>query len=390
MAAVSRALGARHFAWLVLAATAGAAGQSSSPVDPVLTHFREYRAALERDDLPAAETAAAAALAASEAARGPRTAVLALNLANLRLELGPPYDALTPARTADALATASADSGIDAVAAALTLGRAEVGAGDAAGAPRLLAAFTAAGTGSALDIDVYNAAVALGSSAIDAQDYASARSAWSTAVRLAYATDDPVFARARALTGEGAAIFLASADRTALQAAALSAADAQAANDALATAQRLLLPNAFAEPSGSASSVNQRAYAEALAWQTALLAKAAREGTTLPQPSSLGSDVAAFADDAWCRVRTIRSNADIVYPPQALDRYGVGAVVLQMSLDATGAVTQRTIAAAVPPGVLGEAVAKAAIEWRAEKDPASPAGCRMPASAYVNIRFVLG
>lgn len=386
---MSRAHGARRSAWLLLAATAGAVGQISAPVDPVLTHFREYRAALERDDLPAAETAAAAALAASEAAQGPRTAILALNLANLRLELGPPYDALTPARRADALA-ASADSGIDPVAAALTLGRAEVKAGDAAGASRLLAAFAAAGTGSALDIDVYNAAVALGSSAIDAQDYASARSAWSTAARLAHATDDPAFARARALTGEGAAIFLASADRTAPQPAVLSAADAQAANDALAAAQQLLLPNALAEPSRATLSVAQLAYAEALAWQTALLAKAANERITLPQSSSLGSDVPAFDDGAWCRIRTIRSGTDIVYPPQALDRYGVGAAVLHLGLDATGAVTQRTIAAAVPPGVLGEAVENAATEWRAEKDPTSPAGCRMPASTYVNVRFVLG
>ena len=86
------------------------------PSTPIVAHFREYRAALERNDLPAAETAAAAALAASEAAHGSRTAVLALNLANVRLELGGEYDALTPARTAHALATRFRGSGVDAAA----------------------------------------------------------------------------------------------------------------------------------------------------------------------------------------------------------------------------------------------------------------------------------
>ena len=390
MAAVGRALAARHSAWLLLAASAGATAQAPAPADPVLAHFREYRAALERDDLPAAERAAAAALAASEAARGPRTAVLALNLANLRLELGPPYDALPPARTAHALAAASADSGVDAVAAALTLGRAEVKAGDAAGTQRLLAAFAATGSSSALDTDVYNAAVTLGLSAIDSQDYAAARSAWSTAARLANATDDPTFARARALTGEGAAIFLAGADRSAAPSAALSAADAQAANDALATAQRLLLPSALAEAPGAALSAAQRSYAQALAWQTALLAKVSADRATPPQPTRFGRDVPTVDDNASCRVRTIRNDAEIVYPPEALDRYGVGAVVLHLGLDAAGAVTRRTVAAAVPPGVLADAAEKAAATWRVEKDPASAAGCRMPASTYVNIRFVLG
>ena len=51
---------------LFVAASAASAQQGTAPVDPVVANFREYRAALERNDLPAAETAATAALAASQ------------------------------------------------------------------------------------------------------------------------------------------------------------------------------------------------------------------------------------------------------------------------------------------------------------------------------------
>jgi outer membrane biosynthesis protein TonB len=380
-------------AWaLLMAASTASAQPSPAPADPVVANFRAYRAALERNDLPAAETAAAAALAASQAAQGARTAVLALNLANLRLELGDDYDALAPARTAHALATGTADAGVDPVAAALTLGRAELAAGDAAGAPRLLAAFTAAESNADLDTDVYNAAVALGSATIDAKNYDSARRAWATAARLAHATDDPTFSRAIALTGEGAAIFLASADRALLPSggrAALTPADAQAANDAFATAQRLLMPAALAAAPDATLTPPQRAYAQALVWQSALLAKVQSIKGELPAPPTFGSDMPAFDDGALCRMRTIRNGAEVEYPPEALDRYGVGAVVVHFGLDSIGAVTSRTIAAAIPLGVLADAVEEVADEWRVEPDPSSRFGCRIPPSTYVNVRFVL-
>ena len=378
---------------LLLAASTASAQPGAAPVDPVVANFREYRAALERNDLPAAERAAAAALMASQAAQGPRTAVLALNLAHLRLELGGDYDALSPARTAHALATASTDAGVDPVAAALALGRAEVAAGDAAGAARLHGALAAAEANSALQIDAYNAAVTLGTAAIDAKDYDSARRAWATAARLAQATDDPPFSRARALTGEGAAIFLAAADRGAApsadQAAVLARADAQAASDAFATAQRLLMPAAFAAMQGSTLSAGQRAFAQAMVWQSALLAKIQSANGALPAAPTFGGDMPPFDDNALCRMRTIRNGAQVEYPPEALERFGVGAVVVHLALDTNGAITQRTIAAAIPPGVLADSVEKVADEWRIEKDPSSVAGCRIPSSAYVNVRFVL-
>ena len=369
------------------------AQQSAAPTDPVIVHFREYRAALERNDLPTAETAAAAALAASQAANGPRTAVLALNLANLRLELQGDHDALTPARIAHGLATASANSGVDPAAAALTLGRAEIAGGEAAGSARLLETLAGVAPNSAIETDAYSAAAELGSWAIREKDYAAARQAWATAARLSHTTPDPALARARALTGEGASIFLANSDRSLPaqpeRSEVPSSADAKAASDAFAIAQRLLMPAAYANtPAGAGLTVGQVAYAEAMAWQSALFAKLQSRGIDLPGDPTFGADVPPFDVDAQCKMRSIR-DGELSYPPDVLSRFGVGSVVVHFGLDSAGAVTSRAVAAAIPAGALAKSVEDAAGEWRIEKDPESARDCRIPSSAYVNVRFVL-
>jgi hypothetical protein len=166
--------------------------------------------------------------------------------------------------------------------------------------------------------------------------------------------------------------------------------DAQAANDAFATAQRLLLPVAFVASPGGTLTNAQLAYAQAMAWQTALVAKVESDGAEPPHPTVFGGEMPAFDTDALCKIRTVRDGAALAYPPEALDRYGVGAVVLHIGLEADGAAASRTIAAAIPPGVLADTVERASADWRVEKDPSSSSGCRMPSSAYVNVRFTLG
>ena len=385
--------------WPLLAAamtSASSAQQSTAPVDPVVAHFREYRAALERNDLEAAEAAAAAALAASEASSGRRTAVLALNLANVRLELGGQYDALPPARAAYRLATSSADSGVDPVAAALTLGRAELAVGQPAGPQRLLEALTAADGQSALETDTYNAAVALGTWAINSDLYAgydAARRAWAIAARLAHVTDDPVFARARALTNEGVAIAAAGMDSAAPEAdgrpRALSPDDAKAANDAFSNALQLLRDRALSDPPSAAGpSPEQQVYAQALGWQSAALAKTQRSGSRRRSSPGAGNDVTALDDSNLCTVQLIRDDAEIPYPDDALERFGVGAVVVQLGLDAEGSTTSATIAAPTPPGVLSVAVASVMQDWRTQRDPSAAPACRMPGSLFVPVPFV--
>ena len=364
---------------------------TSQAVDPVIANFREYRAALERGDLAAAETAATAALAASEAAQGSRTAVLALNLANLRLELGKPYDALSPALQAHGLATASATAGVDPIAAALTLGRAEIAADKRTGARRLLEAFEAAEGQTALDTDVYNAAVALGRWGNEDNDYTAARIAWGRAARLAHTTDDPSFAHARAAMSQGVAIARAGFDRSMLGHVGidwtLSPADAKAANDALSIAQLLLRERAFSDrpPEGELTPV-QLLYAHTLAWQAAVFAKAQALGDRVPSP--LTTDL-VISEQALCVMRVMRSGAQVMFPAEALDRWGVGAVVVHLAVDANGATTSRGIAASVPPGALAEGVSPSVAGWRTEKDASAAPDCVMPTALFVPMHFVL-
>ena len=383
------------FVALVASMAAGiSAQQNAAPPDPVIVHFREYRAALERNDLPTAETAAAAALAASQAANGPRTAVLALNLANLRLELGGDHDALTPARTAHGLATASASSGVDPAAAALTLGRAEIAGGEAAGSARLLETLAAVGPNSALETDAYSAAVELGALG-DPRERLRRGAASMGNRRTALAHHAGPRVSARSCSDGRRRIDLPREQRSLAAGAAGAAkcprrADAKTASDAFAIAQRLLMPAAYANtPSGAGLTVGQVAYAEAMAWQSALFAKLQSRGIDLPEDPTFGADVPPFDADAQCKMRSIREGGELSYPPDVLSRFGVGSVVVHFGLDSAGAVTSHAVAAAIPAGALAKAVEDVADEWRIERDPSSARGCRIPPSAYVNVRFVL-
>ncbi|HUQ53119.1 MAG TPA: hypothetical protein VM692_12920 [Gammaproteobacteria bacterium] len=391
MAAIARS------AWaLLLAASAAAAQPSAAPVDPVVVNFRAYRAALERNDLAAAETAAAAALAASEAAQGRRTAVLALNLANVRLALGDRYDALSPAQTAHTLATSSADSDVDPRVAALTLGRAEIAADERSGSRRLVEAIAAAEADTALASEVYDAAVALGRWAFDEQEYATAQQAWATAKKLAATTADPAYSRASALIGEGASIFLRNANPREVQTGSrmtkISTPDAQSASDAFVTAQALLLPAAYAAtPPQATLTAGQSAFAQAMAWQGALYARIETLNEPLPlPPSTLGmQDIPSYDRRGECSMRASNAGPEIEYPTEALFRYGVGAVVAHFALDTDGTIRARTIAASIPPGPLAEAVEASLDQWRIEKLPSSSASCCVPPSYYAMVRFVL-
>jgi outer membrane biosynthesis protein TonB len=88
-------------------------------------------------------------------------------------------------------------------------------------------------------------------------------------------------------------------------------------------------------------------------------------------------------------MRAFNTGREIVYPAQALYRYGAGAVVMHFALQPDGSVRARTIAASIPPGPLAEAVEATLPNWQVEKAANAPASCRVPSSYYFVVRFVL-
>lgn len=167
---------------------------------------------------------------------------------------------------------------------------------------------------------------------------------------------------------------------------------ARAANDAFVIAQALLRPAAYAEqPPGTVLTAGQLAYAQALGWQGALLARLESLGEAPPTPTLLVTvpDIPPFDGRGLCALRAFDTGPEIQYPAEALLRYGVGAVVVHFALDATGNIRARTIAASIPSGPLAEAVEKTLPQWRLDKAPGSSPDCRVPPSWYFPVHFIL-
>jgi hypothetical protein len=375
---------------LALAAPAAFAQPSPAPSeDPVLVYFRESRAALDRGDAAAAEAPAQLALEASKTVNGPRTAILALNLATLRLDLDKPEAAHAPALLAFELATADADSGVDPLTAALALGRAELAADSAAGVARLHEALARAGGRDDLQSAAYSAAVGLARTTFALQQYAAASEAWETAARfVAGSPDNPAFAAGLARAGEGAAIFMDAMqrERPGVEGSPITSIDGRAAreaNAALTEALDLLEP--LAESAESTPTAAQGAYAQALAWQGALRAKMQGQGEALPQDEHAARTASGATER--CAVRLLAEPAP-AYPSQALLGAGFGAVVMRFRTDDRGAIVERRIAAAIPTGSFSDAVAAVADEWRIEVTRDAASACRVEGTRYVPILFV--
>jgi hypothetical protein len=367
----------------------------SQPVaDPVAAHFRDYRAAIERKDFAAAETAATAAFDASEAANGSRTAVLALNLATLRLTLAEPGRALEPAKRAHALAANGSDTGVDVLLANLTLGRAELAANHATGAERLTDAIEEAETRKEFLAEAYTAAIALGDWTITRGAYDSAREAWVAAARLAPAgSSDPILARGRARLNEGAAILLSGVNRPRIPSARNSptvaaSSAAHEADAALSDAQNLLRPYAFPTETRATLAAGQVLYAQAMAWQGALRARLQSQDEKLREEIAMEGDPPQLPGRALpCSYSTIADN--LGYPPIAANTLGAGSVVLHTRFDDEGNAVRREIAAGVPPGAFVEAVRRSMSEWQSERTSDSPPNCDPSGSRYTVFRFVI-
>jgi hypothetical protein len=367
-------------------------GQST---DPVVAHFLEYRAAVERKDFVAAEAAATEALAASEAVNGSRTAVLAFNLATVRLSSAEPSRALEPAARAHELATTTRDTGVDALLASLTLGRAELAADVPMGVARLVAAIEEAEKRTQFLADAYAAAVTLGDWTTAHEEFEDSRAAWAAAARLApTGSSDPDFALGRAKLGEGVAIVLSgintprSGPSMRNDSKSRASAAAHAADSAFTEAQRLLRRHAFPRDEPASLTPGQIVFAQAMAWQGALRARLDSQDEKLRDPVPMDGGPAVVRGAAppceYARIGDLPG-----YPAVAFNRLGAGAVVVHTLFGADGSVIRSEIAAGVPPGAFVDAIRREVGDWRYERWSGSPPNCDLSGSRYIVIRFVI-
>jgi hypothetical protein len=196
----------RASALACLLATSAFAQQPNSSVE---THYARYRAAIERGDVHDAESAATAALDASRQRDGDggHTATLAYNLALVRIDDGRAGEAIEPATLALRIAEAGSASGLDPLLARLAFGQAQLAISPEQGASSLANALSDAAQRTDLDDRAFRAAAALGTWALEREQYEVARVAWAQAVaHVRGQAPADILARERARTAQAVAM----------------------------------------------------------------------------------------------------------------------------------------------------------------------------------------
>lgn len=381
--------------WAALALTfallCNTAAAQTAP-NPVIENFRAYRAALARNDLAAADIAAAAALAASEAQDGDggRTGVLALNLALLRLDRNDAAGALAPAQRAYALAQQGA-SGVDVNQARLTASRARLAnEGEPALGEVVAAIETANAAGSAGDL-VQPATMDLAVWTFMHERYEASQAAWSmVGASVVSDSQQGAYLRGRAKLGEGAAVFMQLLDRRSGRRPYVLE-----ANALMIEARQMLAPLAEQESSNGEMTLAQLAYAEALAWRGALNAIAGSGQYDLPEEIEPEGDADGFVEMGGgggsatrCALK-FRFNVDAInFPQREMIDEQVGSVVARFSLSETGAVTNRRVVARVGSPGFVRAVESAIGDWQISRDDEeSEPGCRMAMTVFRTVVF---
>ncbi|MGE0047274.1 MAG: TonB family protein [Hyphomonadaceae bacterium] len=385
---------------LVLASAALAQTPLTPPANEIVEHFRAYRAALDAGDLATAETEAAAALEASAARDGDggRTGILAMNLAQVRLDRGRAAEALEPARHAFAIASANGQSGLDPLVARLAVGRAETAANGQAGADALEASLIAAQGRDDLIQARHGATVALAGYYMDRGNYARAAQHWSAAYPLAAGSPGGErFGRAEARLGEGMSRGLHNMETESPLTIGTNiprTRDYNASLEALSEAAQLAATLAYDGFEGELTAA-QSVYAQSLAWRALLLIRLAPndraaflareeelddgvEVAFTPRPGEAGRPI--------CQMRLIQE-PDVEYPTQARARASVGVVVLRFSLASNGAITERRTAVSLPGRWFSEAVDRVADQWRFEQAAGQSIHCVAPRTIFTPITF---
>lgn len=383
----------RHLLFcLVCVASAASPALAQPAPNPILEHYRAYRSAFASGDFVAAEREAEAALAASEAQDGDggRTAVLALNLAAVRLHAGDAENATAPAQRAMTLANAGA-AGVDPTFAAIILGRAELAAGSEEGAARLRAIFAAPMTANVPAEELYPAASELGAWALRESDYATAELSWSFAGEYAEgAVGGEPFGLGTARAWQAASIFL---DEIGSRGGRRMSQDrAHEAYRLAGEAVETLRPLSLTYSSDQGVTLAVRSFGGALAVRNIIRSKLLSDRQPVPGDVEAQGDVAGYVEMAGpvnlltppCSLRFRASN--LRFPTEALSQGHIGAVAYLARIGEDGAITGEVIAA-VGDDLFEQAVERA--DWRAERSEDALPNCRMPTSVVFPVSFAV-
>jgi hypothetical protein len=390
-----------------VAATFFICAQSAPPENPVMTHYRAYRTAMDAGDLATAENEADAALQASVArsGQGGNTGALALNLAQVRLTRGRVAEAYAPALQAFEIAQGGA-AGVDPLLARLTLGRAEL-TDDRfrQGRERLMPALREATARPEVHADAYNAAADLGRKLMRENVYVSGAAAWAEALRFAdLIPGDSTYVRAEARLGYGIAQFSHTARslRAENQRGMDSNIDVDVEDDlgparrALIEAANILRPLAYQSGNTPDLTPAQSLFSASVAWRLTLDSYMLSNGYRGEYNRLRGDEARAASDERIsmataddgpeCGVNIIaepRPN----FPPQGNAFFSAGAVVVRFLVDESGQVTDTRVASAVPELWFAEAVGRVAPQWTIQRAADAPAGCRIPPILFQTTMF---
>jgi tetratricopeptide (TPR) repeat protein len=383
----------RFLSLIVCAALLAAFPAVAQSSNPILEQYRAYAAALQSGDLATAETAAAQAYQISVARDGDggRTAVLALNLATTRLLRGDATGAREPATHAERL-SATPSAGIDPLTAKLVLGRAELGAREtspslaAIGARRLREALAATEGRTDLNGEIYPAATALAAWYFSENNFDESKEAWRVAQRTADASNgDPQLARAYAGIGVTAAIVMSTAGRR------MREGEVEEAANAIDTAIRVYERRVSVGPQGAPLNPLQNAYAQAMAWRAALIARLRSEDIEIPAPIAMNRtyEIGEAPDGRPSCLMDFAEQPSIRYPDRMAYRSGVGSVIVHIRTDEYGAVIHRQVVAAVGQRFVNS-VDQIDSDWRMVRRAGSEDNCRLSRSWFASVVFMIG
>lgn len=376
---------------LALLASPALAQEASNPI---VDHFRAYRAAQDRGDLAGAEREAAAALAASVArdGEGGRTGVLAINLAQARIDLGHDRDAVEPARRAQAIAAARGEaSGVSGVLAELLVRRGELVEGDDGSAARLQSALEAAAQDPDLGDQTFEAAGRLAAWQLRERNYDASIADWDIAI-AAMQGDEAAARMSRAQAYIGRATTLAAADRVRARyrtGTHITIGPQEAAVEDYAQAIRTVEPLTRERAPNDALTQPQLVYSQALAWRNLLHARMDAMGwEDLDREAYFNGLLYPRGDSPApsCPMHLI-DEPEPRWPMSQSIQGHLAAMTLRFVTNEAGETEEASVVAVAGDQDFRDAVERVISRWRLVPTDAAPAVCNKAAVHFIQYLF---